>query len=448
MPIRINCQHLILLCGVTLLLGLHARSAAAQRVRFGSTDGGPLPTTYATPPIAQPGSVPSTTVPNAGGWVPANPVGNPVTSAAPQIPAVAQAPGIGVPPPGYPPAAGFDPFAGPASPIIGPPPSASFPTTSPGLYPSPNAQPWLMGTGQYQGYPGIPSQPSTLFPNWQPSGASWPTNALANLQTGPYFKVIQDLRLIHTWIPGGEGNVVDINQSVFGVTMNYPDFLASRQPLRISPGLALDFWDGPSPPVLLADMPAAAYGAYVDFDWMTDPQNPFGGEVNFRPGIYSDFNSLTTDSLMFRGTGLGRFRITPNLAVKFGITYLDRVRVKMLPAGGIFWRPTEDTNIELYFPRPKIARRLSKVGESDVWGYIGAEYGGGSWTIERRTGLGDQVDINDIRLFLGADWTTIRDKRGFLEVGYVFKRELQYRYNVSDNIRLEDGLMIRGGLSF
>ncbi|MEZ6108408.1 MAG: hypothetical protein R3B96_20500 [Pirellulaceae bacterium] len=46
---------------------------------------------------------------------------------------------------------------------------------------------------------------------------------------------------------------------MFGVTMNYPDFLASRQPLRISPGLAARFWDGPSPPVLLADMPAAAY---------------------------------------------------------------------------------------------------------------------------------------------------------------------------------------------
>lgn len=437
MSIRRQCQQLTLLLGITILLSLTAPTTLAQRVRFGSTDGGPLPTTYATP---------TAPVPNAGGWVPVSPASNPTV---PQIPNVAQVP-VGAPPPtvGFPQPGTFDPFAGAQAPIAGPPPSTPFPTTSPGLYPSPNAQPWLMGSGPNAAYPGIPSQPSTLFPNWQPSGASWPTNAFSNFQTGPYFKVVQDLRWIHTWIPGGEGNDVDINQSVFGITLNYPDFLASQQPLRISPGLSLDFWDGPSPPVFNADLPGSAYGAYVDFDWMTDPANPFGAEVNFRPGVYSDFNALNVDSLMFKGTGLGRFRITPNLAVKFGVTYLDRVRIKMLPAGGVFWNPTPDTAIDIYFPRPKISRRLSKVGESDVWGYIGAEYGGGSWTIERANGNSDQVDINDIRVFIGADWTTIRDKRGFLELGYVFKRELRYRYDVADDLDLEDSFMIRGGLSF
>jgi len=271
---------------------------------------------------------------------------------------------------------------------------------------------------------------------------------LNDFQTGPYFKVVQDLRWIQTWIPGDEGAAVSINNSELGVTLNYPDFLASNQPLKISPGFIFNFWDGPSPPVLDADLPGVAYSTFFDLDWQTAPENPFGGEVNVRFGLFTDYQTVTIDSFRVLGTGLGRFRLTPNLALKLGVTYLDRVDIKMLPAGGVFWKPTEDLNLDIYFPRPKLSMRIKQLGTADVWGYIGGEYGGDSWTIERASGASDQVDLNDMRAYIGVDWTTVRAKRGFFEAGFVFKRNLKYRYLPEDDLDLEDAFMLRGGLTF
>ncbi|HRF01901.1 MAG TPA: hypothetical protein PLI18_15380 [Pirellulaceae bacterium] len=449
-----ECRQIGRWAGALILLAIVAAPASAQRPRFGSTDGGPLPTTNAVPSPS--GSIPAGNAlmtPSPGASLSAPTVAFPQQPLAPagappgSLPFAPGAP-IGTGAPVFAPQ-GFDPFSAPVGGgILAPPPSTGFPGVSPGLYPAPNAQPLLTGPAYGNPYPGLPNSPPSLFPNWRPNVGNWPANAFADFETGPYFKVVQDLRLIHTWIPGGEGNNVEINDTQLGVTMNYPDFLASGQPLRVSPGFMFHFWDGPSPPAIASDLPARAYSAYVDLDWMTAPENPFGGEVNFRMGLFTDFNTINMNSLMFQGTGLGRFRLTPNLAFKLGVTYLDRVRIKLLPAGGVFWKPTPDLALDIYFPRPRIAKKISAIATSDVWGYVGAEYGGGSWTIERVGGASDQVDLNDIRLFVGVDWTTIRDKRGFFEAGYVFKRELLYRYDTADDINLEDGFMLRGGLSF
>jgi hypothetical protein len=58
---------------------------------------------------------------------------------------------------------------------------------------------------------------------------------------------------------------------------------------------------------------------------------------------------------------------------------------------------------------------------------VGAEYGGGSWVMDRRDGSSDQADINDVRSFLGFEWMGPRRVTGFFEVGYVFQREIVYR---------------------
>ena len=437
-------------------------SAWAQRVRFGSTDGGPLPTTTAIPS-------PSFSVPATGvvAQQPGGTLGAPTLGAPPLgTPTFGAPPGVGAPPVGTgvpapgglpsvaPPAYGtptFDPFssASGGGGILAPPPSSGFPGGTPGmLYPPPNSQPYLSGPGAGGAYPNFPSGPSSLWPNWQPSAAGWPNNMFNDFQTGPYFKVVQDLRWIHTWIPGDEGADVAINDSQFGVTLNYPDFLASGQPLKISPGFIFHFWDGPSPPITNSDLPGTAYSTFFDLDWQTAPENPFGGEFNARFGLFTDFQTVTVDSFRVQGTGLGRFRLTPNLAVKLGVTYLDRVDIKMLPAGGVFWRPTEDLNLDIYFPKPKLSNRIKQLGTADVWGYIGGEYGGDSWTIERANGASDQVDINDMRAYIGLDWTTVRAKRGFFEVGFVFKRNLKYRYLPQDDLTLQDAFMLRGGLTF
>ena len=58
-----------------------------------------------------------------------------------------------------------------------------------------------------------------------------------------------------------------------------------------------------------------------------------------RIGAYTDFNTFTTDSIRIMGRGLGVIAITPTLQFALGVVYLDRVKIKLLPAGGLIWIP-------------------------------------------------------------------------------------------------------------
>ncbi|MEZ6080782.1 MAG: hypothetical protein R3C56_35445 [Pirellulaceae bacterium] len=135
------------------------------------------------------------------------------------------------------------------------------------------------------------------------------------------------------------------------------------------------------------------------------------------------------------------------------MVYLDRVRVKLLPAGGVLWQPNPDTRFDLFFPEPKLAHYLATVGTADTWWYVGGYYGGGSWTVKRDSGVKESIDINDIRLVLGLEWgrnDQMRDGRrvGFFEVGYVFNRELIFKETPLDNLDLQDTFMIRAGIGY
>jgi len=83
-----------------------------------------------------------------------------------------------------------------------------------------------------------------------------------------------------------------------------------------------------------------------------------------------------------------------------------------------------------------------------MWSYVGGEYGGGSWAIERIDGSDDQVDINDVRAFVGIEWIGPRRVTGFFDFGYAFERELVYASDPSNSLDLQDTLMIRSGLAF
>ena len=169
--------------------------------------------------------------------------------------------------------------------------------------------------------------------------------------------------------------------------------------------------------------------------------------------MFSDFESNTSDSLRIMGRALGRIRLTPTCTLKLGAIYLDRNQVELLPAGGLLWQPSPETRFDLFFPEPKLAHYLSTVGTTDTWWYVGGYYGGGSWTIERKSGANESIDINDLRLVFGFEWgrnEQMRDGRrvGFLEAGYVFQRELIFKESPADNFDLQDSIMVRAGIGY
>jgi hypothetical protein len=268
-----------------------------------------------------------------------------------------------------------------------------------------------------------------------------------------FIRLYQGPRFRHAYIHGDDDfDALMINDSDLALAFAIPSFFHSTQPLYLLPSFSLHQWSGPRPPGT-ADLPALAYSAFLDSGWQSDPAQILGAELGLRVGMFSDFETATSDSLRIQGRAVGRVRVTPRVTLKGGIIYLDRNRVKMLPAFGVLWQPNPDTRFDLFFPEPKLAHNLATIGTADTWWYVAGYYGGGSWTVKRTSGTKESIDINDIRLVLGLEWgrnDQMREGRrvGFFEVGYVFDRELLFKESSVDNLDLQDNFIVRAGIGF
>ncbi len=319
----------------------------------------------------------------------------------------------------------------------------------------------IFGSGNTGNFGGSYGQPYPLpqYPNSQvlpPAMNSWnPQGTVFSGQYGQpqFLRFFQGPRFRHAWVSGNDDpDALMINDSDLSLGFAIPNFLYSTQPLYLLPSFSLHQWDGPHPPSN-ADLPALAYSAFLDSGWQSDPARILGAELGLRVGMFTDFDTANSDSLRIMGRGIGRVRLTPRLTLKLGAMYLDRNKVKILPAGGLLWQPNPDTRFDLFFPEPKLAHYLATIGTADTWWYVGGYYGGGAWTVTRANGNQESIDINDIRLVLGLEWgnnAQMRDGRrvGFFEVGYVFDRELLYKESPMDDLSLQDTFMLRAGIGY
>ena len=287
------------------------------------------------------------------------------------------------------------------------------------------------------------SQP--LFPG---SGPTWPQGEpWASVQQTMRF--MQEIRLRATWLADfGGDDALGVTDVELSATFAWPLFY-NQSPLLITPGFAVHYWDGPlTKPPLFADLPPRTYDAYLDFAWLPQINNWFSVDLGVRVGVYSDFETFETDSLRIMGRGLGIVRLNETVQLAAGVVYADRLRIKLLPAGGVIWTPNADARYEIVFPKPKLSHRWTTWGTTDLWAFVGAEIGGGSWTVERLTVGNDTFDYNDIRVFVGLDTTGPRGLRTTLEVGYVFDRQLIYKSSLPREFDLAETLMVRGTVAY
>jgi hypothetical protein len=268
-------------------------------------------------------------------------------------------------------------------------------------------------------------------------------------------RFLRDVALDYHWFPRNGTGGLGINDADLSASFSFPLLYNVQTPLVVTPGFAFHLWDGPAstgPVSQQADMPPATYDAYLDAEW--DPQiSPvFGAELNARVGIYSDFRLWDNEAFRFTGKGMAVMTVSPAVKIKAGIWYLDRVRVKLLPAGGIVWTPNADTRFDVLFPNPKFTQRLTTVGTTEWWWYLSGEYGGGTWVVYREKGadpgVDDLVSYNDIRLALGIEFKRCNTLGGLFEVGYAFNRELVYSHLDPSTFQAGNSVFLRAGLTF
>lgn len=256
------------------------------------------------------------------------------------------------------------------------------------------------------------------------------------------------------WMPGNAGRELGINNVELSATMAFPFFWNAQNPLLVTPGFGIWYWNGPLSP---HDMPARTYDAYLDLAWNPQVTQWLGGELDFRIGVYSDFDKVTIDALRYQAKGLAVITLNQAFQFKFGAWYLDRNRVKILPAGGVVWTPNSDVRFEILFPNPKLAQRLTTWGTTEWWWYVRGEYGGGAWEVKRDThpgiigggGFVDHVDYNDLQVALGVEFKALSGLTGHIEAGIAFDRELFYTSRNPDSFfRPNTAFLLRAGISY
>ncbi len=366
-----------------------------------------------------------------------------------------------------------NPFSNPQGAPTFPP--SVYPNSAPGVLfpgtgvPPPSNSIWNL-PNQVNPYQANPYQPNPYQTNpfqtnpfgFQQNNYAWnnwwnSTGANLNAGTNQVIRLFQGPRFRHTWLPGTAGfdgkkpNSLESNDSDVSLVFAIPNFLNSTRPLYIIPSYSQHEWDGPT--VAGTDLPGSAFSGFLDSGWETNPQQTLGVELGVRVGVFSAFDAINADSIRIQGKALGRLRLTPTSTLRAGVFYLDRNRIKLLPAFGLLWMPNHDTRFDLFFPEPKLAHYVATLGNSDVWWYLTGYYGGGAWTIKQTDGTHDEIDINDIRLMLGLEFgksDQIRQgfRLGFIEAGYAFNRELLYRVRSSSSLDLENSFVLRAGFAY
>jgi len=421
-------------CGaIAVLLALWPWPVFGQRIQFPTA----IPTNVAAPPASSSsggitsgaGATYSTSAPAySGGPAPAwSPPPSTYGSTPPPAYSPPAAPNYSTPPPSTyssPPLPNYTPPPG-YGPQVTPGPGATFQGN---IQPAPAWDPY--------GVPG--SQPPTLLPTdpTLPGLSPYPESTYAKMQ-----RLLQQMRADYVWIPGNGVEELALSAFDFGATFGVPFFGNLDSPLLITPGFGLQLWSGPiTGPEIRFGMPPQTYSAYLDAAWNPQVTPVFGAELGARIGIYSDFDKVTGESIRVTGHGLVVLSFSPSFQLKGGIMYLDRERIKLLPAGGVIWTPHADLRLEILFPNPKVAKRLTTYGNTDWWLYLRGEYGGGSWTIKdivydplfvpppfAQMGEPIEIDYNDYRVALGVEFDRFSGISGVFEVGLAFERELYSR---------------------
>ena len=316
----------------------------------------------------------------------------------------------------------------------------SFPVEEPEF-----AEPFLGEIGPSEEFSKMPGPAETL-PTGSPPAAGdedYDPDRPRDARSGFF----QGLGAQATWLAGGRGptevGMTDVElDSVFALPLPKKTW-----PLVLTPTFDAFLMDVPP----LIDLPARLYDAYIELAWFPRLSPQWRLDLTVDPGVYSDFEERSSKGIRVPGHAAAIYTWSPTTKIVFGAAYLDRHSgIDVIPIGGIIWKPRDDLNFEMVFPRPKIAWRVDPDGNGDDliqhWLYLAGEFGSEAWEIRRSSGLDEQISYTDYRLLLGFERPSIGGPKLRVEMGYVFGRQL--RYVTSPNVDLSPTLLLRAGATF
>jgi len=254
-------------------------------------------------------------------------------------------------------------------------------------------------------------------------------------------EVIDDHILIWQSVTDGI-TTVPRGGSDFGITTWGVKFglTGDQGPVWIQGVFGWNFLNGPSP----ADVPPRTYDLGVEFNYARKLNDSWGVALSVSPLFSTDFDNNSRDSFRLTAGGVLTFQADDVTRLVAGLTYLDRPDLPFIPIAGLKWLVTDNLEMDILVPRPKISWRFDRNEEREAWLYTGGEVGGGSWAIEREGDLNDRMGYRDFRWVCGVESRQVSGSRRVLEAGYVFDRKISFDRGPGDE-RLGKTFLFRWG---
>jgi hypothetical protein len=179
--------------------------------------------------------------------------------------------------------------------------------------------------------------------------------------------------------------------------------------------------DGP----VSSPLPSRVYDFSLGYQVRNKVSDQFSYDLYTSVGAFADFETSAREGVRFPSHAVGMFHVNHSADFIFGVDYLGRDDIAVLPVIGVSLRDVfvRGLRMDLVFPRPRIDYLLNDQYRL----YLAGQMNGGTWQIEFPDRTGHIMTYRDYRLLFGVEST---DKDGSLsawEFGYVFGRNLEFR---------------------
>lgn len=196
------------------------------------------------------------------------------------------------------------------------------------------------------------------------------------------------------------------------------------------------------------DLPDEIHETGARFFWKKPATDNLSLMTIVTPTVRSDFQNSDKAFRIF-GLVLLTWQAVPDtLALSGGVVHTGRDDFPILPAAGLLWTPSPLWKVDIQFPSPRISYRLDKNGaNSETWTYLAGVFGGNTWSVQRPSGLNDQLTLRDYRLITGIEHLLPENRSLFLEAGFIFGRAVEFESS-PDTTKLDSTGIIRCGIAF
>lgn len=297
--------------------------------------------------------------------------------------------------------------------------------------------------------------------DWQPtlsigdqlqgSGTDWPSNPASAeeslLEIGEFpayqfqlaspfqrYRFYRSEESIFSWLPATGDNLgwLSIESGPYLAT---PAEESNEARQGLTSAINIHWLNGPND----IDLPARVYDFVLGFQKQQSLGARFSYDVAGSIGVYSDFEDSAREGVRFVSHAVGMMHLSDRFDFVFGVDYLDRNDLAILPVIGFSFRPVRapSLKIDAIFPRPEIAW----AADDSYQLYVRGLMGGGSWDIEFPDESNDVVTYRDYQILFGIKQHKDDEVKRW-EIGYVFQRQMEFASR-ADQREFDDAFIIR-----